>query len=216
MCSSNKRGGRSSGKLWDAYPVAWKLNWWSSRWCEFKLIRVRLPTDILKVSYLPLDTPLLRQIRRVREATKQAWVIVDGLEVLPEQAIAQFELMTGRRAPKRQMRQEVRQNYHRYEAQSLNQVWTGLWWPLCAMNPELACFNNIRVWLANLNIRVINIRIGETVVMSQYSESTKNIIYSIHPGIFLDSVKHNIGSLSRGGVCNIWSVQLLNVGIDVT
>lgn len=71
------------------------------------------------------------------------------------------------------------------------------------MNPELACFNNIRVWLANLNIRVINIRIGETVVMSQYSESTKNIIYSIHPGIFLDSVKHNIGSLSRGGVCNI-------------
>ncbi|KIN07843.1 hypothetical protein OIDMADRAFT_99848 [Oidiodendron maius Zn] len=71
---------------------------------------------VVDASYLPLDTPLLRQIRRVREATKQAWVIVDGLEVLPEQAIAQFELMTGRRAPKRQMRQEVRQNYHRYEA----------------------------------------------------------------------------------------------------
>ncbi len=70
-----------------------------------------------QLSYLPLDTPLLKQIRRVREETKQAWVIVDGLEVLPEQAIAQFELMTGRKAPKRRMRLEVLQNYKRYEKQ---------------------------------------------------------------------------------------------------
>lgn len=74
----------------------------------------------MKLSYLPLDTPLLRQVRRVREDSKQAWVIVDGLEVLPEQAIAQFELMTGRRAPKRRMRHEVQQNYHRYEAEGLD------------------------------------------------------------------------------------------------
>ncbi|KAH7317739.1 quinate pathway repressor protein-like protein QutR [Rhexocercosporidium sp. MPI-PUGE-AT-0058] len=70
---------------------------------------------VVELAYLPLDTPLLKQIRRVREETKQAWVIVDGLEVLPEQASAQFELMTGRKAPKRRMRLEVMKNYHRYE-----------------------------------------------------------------------------------------------------
>lgn len=70
---------------------------------------------VVDLSYLPLDTPLLKQIRQVREELKQAWVIVDGLEVLPEQAIAQFELMTGRKAPKRRMRLEVLQNYHQYE-----------------------------------------------------------------------------------------------------
>jgi shikimate 5-dehydrogenase len=70
-----------------------------------------------KLSYLPLDTPLLQQLRKVREQTKQAWVIVDGLEVLPEQAIAQFELMTGRKAPKKRMRLEVRHNYSRYAEQ---------------------------------------------------------------------------------------------------
>jgi shikimate 5-dehydrogenase/shikimate kinase len=85
------------------------------------LLVLEYPLTSVKLSYLPLDTPLLRQIRRLREETKQAWVIVDGLEVLPEQAIAQFELMTGRRAPKRQMRHEVRQNYHKYEKQGWNQ-----------------------------------------------------------------------------------------------
>jgi len=64
---------------------------------------------------LPLETPLLKQIHRVREETRQAWVIVNGLEELPEQAIAQFELMTGRKAPKRRMRLEVLQNYHEFE-----------------------------------------------------------------------------------------------------
>ncbi|KAH8590088.1 type I 3-dehydroquinase-domain-containing protein [Bisporella sp. PMI_857] len=73
---------------------------------------------VADLAYSPLDTPLLRQIRRVRQETKQAWRIVDGLEILPEQAIAQFELMTGRKAPKRQMRLTVRQNYHRYEENS--------------------------------------------------------------------------------------------------
>ena len=69
----------------------------------------------MQMAYLPLNTPLLKQIRKVREETKQPWVIVDGLELLPEQAIAQFELMTGRKAPKRRMRMEVMANYHRYE-----------------------------------------------------------------------------------------------------
>ncbi|CAL3967979.1 unnamed protein product [Diplocarpon coronariae] len=69
---------------------------------------------VVELAYFPLDTPLLKQIRQVREETKQSWVIVDGLEVLPEQASAQFELMTGRRAPRRRMRLEVMKNYHRY------------------------------------------------------------------------------------------------------
>ena len=59
----------------------------------------------MQMAYLPLNTPLLKQIRKVREETKQPWVIVDGLELLPEQAIAQFELMTGRKAPKRRVTQ---------------------------------------------------------------------------------------------------------------
>lgn len=102
--------------------MAWKPYRRCGYGCEFYLTIRCTPLTSVKLSYLPLDTPLLRQIRRVREDTKQAWVIVDGLEVLPEQAIAQFELMTGRRAPKRRMKQEVQQNHHKYEAESLEQT----------------------------------------------------------------------------------------------
>jgi shikimate 5-dehydrogenase len=49
----------------------------------------------------------VKQIRELRTRTAQAWVIVDFLDVLAEQGIAQFELMTGRRAPRRTMRQAV-------------------------------------------------------------------------------------------------------------
>ncbi|KAL3420109.1 Quinate repressor protein [Phlyctema vagabunda] len=73
---------------------------------------------VAELAYFPLITPLIKQMRRLREETKQAWVTVDGLEVLPEQAIAQFELMTGRKAPKRRMRHEVLQEHHRYESSS--------------------------------------------------------------------------------------------------
>ncbi|KAG4025166.1 hypothetical protein MFRU_064g00030 [Monilinia fructicola] len=70
---------------------------------------------VVELSYKPpLTTPLLSQIRHFRSETKSAWVVVDGLEVLPEQAIAQFELMTGVKAPKRRMRMEVYSNYHKY------------------------------------------------------------------------------------------------------
>ena len=57
----------------------------------------------------PLNTPLVIQIRRVRKTTGVPWVVVDGLEILPEQAIAQLELMTGRKAPRGIMRAEILQ-----------------------------------------------------------------------------------------------------------
>ncbi|KAF7918671.1 hypothetical protein BELL_0001g00690 [Botrytis elliptica] len=82
---------------------------------------------VVELSYKPpLTTPLLSQIRQFRSETKTAWVVVDGLEVLPEQAIAQFELMTGVKAPKRRMRMEVYSNYHKYgEGEGDRQAWMG-------------------------------------------------------------------------------------------
>jgi shikimate 5-dehydrogenase len=60
-----------------------------------------------QMAYRHSETPLVRQVRNLRERTGQAWVIVDFLEVLPEQGIAQFELMTGRRAPRKTMREAI-------------------------------------------------------------------------------------------------------------
>jgi 3-dehydroquinate dehydratase type I len=62
---------------------------------------------VLDMAYNPLITPLLKQMGKFRQSTGVPWVIVDGLEALPEQAIAQFELMTGRKAPRGVMRGEV-------------------------------------------------------------------------------------------------------------
>jgi shikimate 5-dehydrogenase len=61
------------------------------------------------MAYKPANTPFAKQIRKVRETTSVPWVVVDGLEVLPEQAIAQCELMTGRKAPRGIMRAEILQ-----------------------------------------------------------------------------------------------------------
>ncbi|KAL2840162.1 type I 3-dehydroquinase-domain-containing protein [Aspergillus pseudoustus] len=66
---------------------------------------------VLEFAYKPLDTPLLRQMRRFRGETGRAWVLVDGLDNVAEQAIAQFEILTGRKAPRRLMTLEALRNY---------------------------------------------------------------------------------------------------------
>ncbi|KAI9744253.1 MAG: hypothetical protein M1818_002405 [Claussenomyces sp. TS43310] len=64
---------------------------------------------ILELAYKPQPTPLQTQIPTLlrTHAIAQTWVMVESMEFIPEQGIAQFELMTGRKAPRTRMRKEI-------------------------------------------------------------------------------------------------------------
>ncbi|KAI2629548.1 hypothetical protein GGR54DRAFT_267421 [Hypoxylon sp. NC1633] len=71
---------------------------------------------VIELAYEPLITPLVVQVRRIREEGDSSWVIVDGLEVVGEMAIEAFELMTGRQAPRRLMRQVCNETWEKTSA----------------------------------------------------------------------------------------------------
>jgi shikimate 5-dehydrogenase len=58
-------------------------------------------------------------LKRIRGMAEKGWIAVEGLEVLPVQAFAQFELWTGRGAPRRVMREAMEKAYSRFHENQL-------------------------------------------------------------------------------------------------
>ncbi|KAK5718613.1 hypothetical protein LTR15_008346 [Elasticomyces elasticus] len=73
---------------------------------------------LVELAYRPMMTPIVKQMRA---HAHKGWVMMDGFDVLPEQAFAQYELFTGRRAPRKIMRDEVLRKY-REEQEHLNEA----------------------------------------------------------------------------------------------
>ncbi|XXG94841.1 hypothetical protein Hte_001100 [Hypoxylon texense] len=71
---------------------------------------------VIELAYEPLITPLVDQVRKIREDGNTSWVIVDGLEVVSEMAMEAFELMTGRKAPRRLMRRICNEHWEKTSA----------------------------------------------------------------------------------------------------
>ena len=65
---------------------------------------------MFQLAYKPIVTRFVQQMQIM---APHGWVTVDGLDVLLEQGIAQFELFTGRPAPVHTMRHTLREQYSR-------------------------------------------------------------------------------------------------------
>ncbi|KAI0508680.1 type I 3-dehydroquinase-domain-containing protein [Xylaria bambusicola] len=79
---------------------------------------LRSPTGgvVIELAYEPLITPLVVQMRKIREDGNTSWIIIDGLEVVGEMAMEQFELYTGRNAPRRLMRRVCDETWNKQSA----------------------------------------------------------------------------------------------------
>ncbi|KAK3391082.1 type I 3-dehydroquinase-domain-containing protein [Podospora didyma] len=84
---------------------------------EMPLDWLRSPTGgvVVELAYEPLVTPLVAQMQAFRDNVSPSWVVVDGLEVVGEMAIEAFELMTGRMAPKRLMKEVGRRTWEQQQ-----------------------------------------------------------------------------------------------------
>ena len=74
---------------------------------------------VVEMAYMTKETALTRQMLRFRESTNRPWVLVNGIETLIEQAMGQFEIMTGRKAPRKIMTEAIQlalRNSHQYVA----------------------------------------------------------------------------------------------------
>ena len=63
---------------------------------------------VVEMAYMTQQTALTKQIRAFRASTGLPWVIVSGVDTLIEQAVAQFQIFTGRAAPRARMLEAVR------------------------------------------------------------------------------------------------------------
>ncbi|KAI0150700.1 hypothetical protein GGR57DRAFT_471255 [Xylariaceae sp. FL1272] len=79
---------------------------------------LRSPTGgvVIELAYEPLITPLVVQMRKMRDEGNTSWIIIDGLEVVSEMSMGQFELYTGRNAPRRLMRKVCDEHWNRQSA----------------------------------------------------------------------------------------------------
>ncbi|KAJ5638858.1 hypothetical protein N7528_001248 [Penicillium herquei] len=87
----------------DEGPVVFKI---SEKWLESRTGGV-----FVEVAYGPFRTPLMTQIN---SRSSKGWVMVDGLKVLLEQGIAQYELFTKRPAPVHVMRRAIQEQSIKY------------------------------------------------------------------------------------------------------